>query len=65
MDMIAQKRKIRSYSSSKSISVMGSALANYIESTKLGAFGGFKLKIGDRDQFRTKNCQYIERQMHE
>ena len=28
-------------------------------------FGAFKLKIGDRDQFRAKSRQYVERLIHE
>ena len=65
MDMIAQKRRILSYWSSTSTPIMGPALTDYIESTKLGTFGAFKLKIDDRDQFRAKSRQYIERLIHE
>ena len=65
MDMVAQKRKTLSYYSSKSTSVVNLALTDYIESTKLGTFDGFKLKIDNGDQFRTKSRQYIERLIHE
>ena len=40
---------------------MGPALTDYIESTELGTFSGFKLKIGVRDQFGTKSRQYLKR----
>ena len=65
MDIIAQKRKIVSYWSPKSTSVRDPALTDYIESTKFGIFGGFKVKTDDHGRLRSKSRQYIERLMYE
>ena len=51
MEVLAEKRKILSSWTSQSSSVMGPSSCNYVESTESGSFGGFKIKLGDRERF--------------
>ncbi|CAF2948053.1 unnamed protein product [Rotaria sp. Silwood2] len=61
METIAEKRKILSYWASESSLIMGPALGDYIESTELGSFGGFKIKLGDRKTFRKDCREHVDR----
>ncbi|CAF3984796.1 unnamed protein product, partial [Adineta steineri] len=63
--ILAEKRKILQHWSFKSTSAIGPALTDYMESTKLGTFGAFKLTLGDRNKFINESCKYIERLIHE
>ena len=65
MEIITEKRKILSCWASESTSAMGPALSDYIESTKSGSFGGFKIQLGDRNKFQNDCREHVERLIQE
>jgi hypothetical protein len=65
MEMIKEKKKILNHWRSESTSIMGPTLADYVEATKLGSFGGFKINLGDRVMFFDDCRNHIIRLLQE
>ena len=52
MKMVKEKRKIlENWANSQSAAAMGPALSDYIRITSEGAYGSFKIVIGDRKKY--------------
>ena len=60
METLSEERKILNSWISQSL-VMDPSLCDYIESTKSGSFGGFKIILGDGKKFEKDCHEYIER----
>jgi hypothetical protein len=65
MDIIKGKKTILNHWASESTSIMGPALTDYVETTKLGSFGHFKINLGDRITFFNDCRKHIKRLLQE
>ncbi|CAF2752095.1 unnamed protein product [Rotaria sp. Silwood2] len=65
MEMIKEKMNILKSWTFQSSSANGASLFDYIESTKNGTFGAFKIKLGDRQKFSNDCREHISRLLEE
>ena len=65
MDIIKDKKTILNHWTSESSSLMGPALMDYIETTKSGSFGCFKIDVGDRITFFNDCRSHVKRLLQE
>ncbi|CAF1348456.1 unnamed protein product [Adineta ricciae] len=65
MEIIQEKRTILEGWTFQSLSDVGPALSDYIESTKNGIFGAFDISLGDRQKFLHNSHQHIHRLLQE
>ena len=65
MDLVKEKTTILNHWTSQSTSIMGPALSDYVETTRLGTFGHFKINLGDRNMFFNDCREHIKRLLQE
>ncbi|CAF2991799.1 unnamed protein product [Rotaria sp. Silwood2] len=65
MEMIKEKKNILRGWTFQSTSATGPALSDYLESTKNGSFGAFKVNLGDRKKIFNSCREHINRLLEE